>query len=160
MCRQLCSGGGGGRVRVRGSERVRGSVDTITSHTDCRPCSTLTVPPPQDPTPSSAQGNEDVIERKRNKSRLTPWHYNKEHYQPPEPLTEDEEVMQCLRNQRYRLGRYGSASGINLTKAWPSKEELALAREWEKVSYPHSIHQMIDITKKQRDDEQMAIKQR
>ncbi|KAK4298163.1 hypothetical protein Pmani_029470 [Petrolisthes manimaculis] len=156
-----------GSVRLRVCVRASVSADPLTltltppTHTPRRPSSTLPLPPPRNPyTPRTAQREEDVIERKRNKSQLTPWHYNKQHYKPPQPLTEDEEAMECLKTQRSLFGHYGSRSGINPSKAWPSKEELALEREWERVAHPHTVQHMIDISRKERQEEQMIIKQR
>lgn len=80
--------------------------------------------------------------------------------QPPLPLTEDEEVVESLRKQRQLFGHHGAASRVNVAKAWPTKEELQLEREWEKVSYPHSIHEMIALARKERQDEEEAIRLR
>lgn len=81
-------------------------------------------------------------------------------FQPPSILTEDEEVVESLKRQRHLFGHYGAASKVNMAKAWPSREELELEREWEKVSYPHSIHEMIAIARKERQDEEEAIRRR
>lgn len=103
---------------------------------------------------------EDLIEQKRNKSRLRAHHYNSIHHQLPENLSEDEEFAMSLRAQRKRYGEFGAASGINLAKLWPSKEELELEKEWEKVARPHSVQEMISIAKKAKEDEERAIQKR
>lgn len=102
---------------------------------------------------------EDLIEQKRNKSRLREHHYKKHHRQVTR-LSEDEEIVVSLREQRRLYGLYGASSGINVAKLWPSKEELELEKEWEKVARPHSVLEMINMAKKAKEEEERAIQQR
>ncbi|XP_047477124.1 growth arrest and DNA damage-inducible proteins-interacting protein 1-like [Penaeus chinensis] len=101
----------------------------------------------------------ELIERKRNKSRLNPRHYKKLHKMPNQ-LTEDEEQVFSLSYQRKLYGHYGASSGINPAKAWPSKEELELAKEWESLAYPLSIQEMISEAERLKKAEEDKIKKR
>ncbi|XP_027213242.2 large ribosomal subunit protein mL64 [Penaeus vannamei] len=101
----------------------------------------------------------ELIERKRNKSRLNPRHYKKLN-KIPSQLTEDEEQVFSLSYQRKLYGHYGASSGINPAKAWPSKEELELAKEWESLAYPHSVQEMISEAKRLKKAEEDKIKKR
>lgn len=75
-------------------------------------------------------------------------------------LSEDEEIVVSLREQRRLYGLYGASSGISVAKLWPSKEELELEKEWEKVARPHSVLEMINMAKKAKEEEERAIQQR
>lgn len=75
-------------------------------------------------------------------------------------LSEDEEIVETLRLQRRLYGEYGAASGISVAKLWPSKEELELLKEYEKVARPQSVHEMISMARKAKEDEEAALQQR
>lgn len=109
---------------------------------------------------NEAPEEEDLIEQKRNKSRLRAHHYSHIHHQTPENLSEDEEFAVPLTTQRKLYGRHGAASGINVAKLWPSREELELEKEWEKVARPHSVQEMIRIAKKAKEDEERVTQKR
>lgn len=102
---------------------------------------------------------EEVIEKLRNKSRLYPTHYRKFHKKPPS-LTEDQEQVYSLSRLRRIYGHYGSASGINVGLLWPSKEELELQKEWERVAHPNDLIQMMEMAKKTQEEEEQKILQR
>ncbi|KAG0729193.1 Growth arrest and DNA damage-inducible proteins-interacting protein 1 [Chionoecetes opilio] len=102
---------------------------------------------------------EDLIEQKRNKSRLTENHYRIHHRQVTR-LSEDEEIVESLSKQRKLYAHYGASSGISVDKLWPSKEELELEKEWEKVSRPHSAQEMIRMARQAKEDEERATQQR
>ncbi|KAK7084765.1 hypothetical protein SK128_003617 [Halocaridina rubra] len=91
--------------------------------------------------------SEDYIEKMRNKSKLSQKHYRRFHDLPPE-LSEDEKIVSSIANLRKMYGKYGSSSSINVGALWPSKEELEVKKEWEKVAYPNSLPEMMDIAKK------------
>lgn len=102
---------------------------------------------------------EDLIEQKRNKSRLKEKHYKVHHRLAPR-LTEDEEIVEPLKYQRKLYGVYGAASGINVAKLWPSKEELELEKEYEKVARPYTVQEMISMARKAKEEEEEARQQR
>lgn len=62
--------------------------------------------------------------------------------------------------QRKLYGQYGTSSGIDPAKAWPSKEEMELAKEWESLAYPLSVHEMISEAKRLKKAEEDKIKKR
>ncbi|XP_071526845.1 large ribosomal subunit protein mL64 isoform X1 [Panulirus ornatus] len=105
------------------------------------------------------QNDQDLIDEKRNRSGLKPRHYMKYHNKP-QLLTDDEEQVLSLSSQRKLYGEYGAASGISISKLWPSKEELRLNKEWESIAYPHSIHQMIELERKKKQEEELRLKER
>merc|ERR1712106_278693 len=100
---------------------------------------------------------EDVIEQKRNKSRLRPWHYMQYHKQAY-PI--DEGLVRSLKFERRLYGRNGSASGVDVSKLWPTAEELALKKEWESVGFPLPVHEMIRNAKMEKQAEQESIDKR
>lgn len=55
---------------------------------------------------------------------------------------------------------FGAASGISVTKLWPSKEELELEKEYEKVARPHTVQEMISMARKAKEEEEEARQQR
>ncbi|KAG7164418.1 growth arrest and DNA damage-inducible proteins-interacting protein 1-like [Homarus americanus] len=102
---------------------------------------------------------EDIIEKKRNKSRLNTRHFQ-EFHKLSRQLTEDEEQAFRLSYQRKLYGLHGAASGINPAKLWPSMEEMNWNKEYERVSCPNSIHEMINKAIKLKEEEQRMLKQR
>lgn len=100
---------------------------------------------------------EDIIEQKRNKSRLRPWHYKQYHGQAY-PI--DDGIMRSLKFERRLYGRHGAASGVDVSKLWPSVEELSLKKEWESVAFPLSIQEMIVNAKQEKIAKQEAIDKR
>lgn len=128
-----------------------------------RRLSTHIAPLFQETTPTQqetfSENEEDIIEQKRNKSRLKQWHFAKYHSQIQE-LTDDEEQVLSLRFQRKLYGRYGAISGISSAKLWPSKEELATQKERESITYPHTVQEMINIAKEQKKQEEKLLKER
>lgn len=111
---------------------------------------------PEEKLADNEEEEEDLIEKKRNKSRLRKWHYAKFHQQPL-PLTEDEEQVLALSYQRKLFGNYGFASGISPAKLWPSKQEMAMYAEKERVAYPDSVVEMIRMAKEKKREEEEAI---
>lgn len=55
---------------------------------------------------------------------------------------------------------YGSASGISVAKLWPSREELELEKEYEKVASPYTVQEMIRMARKAKEEEEEARQQR
>ncbi|CAL4125430.1 unnamed protein product [Meganyctiphanes norvegica] len=101
--------------------------------------------------------DEDIIEQKRNKSRLRPWHY-KQYHKQAYPI--DEGLVRSLKFERRLYGRHGSSSGIDISKLWPTVEELALKKEWENVAYPLTVQEMISNAKLEKIAKQEAIDKR
>ncbi|XP_068203140.1 uncharacterized protein [Palaemon carinicauda] len=102
---------------------------------------------------------DDTREKMRNKSRLGPRAYAKMHKLAPQ-LTEDQKQVYSLQRLRRLYGEYGSASGINVGLLWPSKQEMELHKERERVTYPYDIHRMIEIDIENRKEEEKAIQKR
>ena len=68
--------------------------------------------------------------------------------------------MESLSTQRRLYGQHGASSGISVAKLWPSKEELELEKEREKIARPHSVQEMISMAKKTKEDEARATQER
>jgi len=99
---------------------------------------------------------EDVLMRMRNKSRLHRTHYGQYHRRP-KLLTEDERLVTPIQNLRKMYGKLGSATGIDPALLWPSKQEMQLMKEYERVGYPLSVQEMISSAKEARKKENEAI---
>ncbi|GJQ88123.1 hypothetical protein Trydic_g13130 [Trypoxylus dichotomus] len=108
---------------------------------------------------NEAMAREEELQRKRNKSRLYENHRNILHGKPPN--TESKHPSHdTIKYKRKMYGRYGAASGIDVRLCWPTKEELADIMEYEKVEYPHTIPEMIDIINKKQAENQAKILKR
>lgn len=101
--------------------------------------------------------NEEVLARqqelmkKRNKSRLQPEHYNRMHGKP-NVMPELERDVSTLREVREMFGRNGTGSGVEPRFMWPSKKEMMLMQEYERVAYPLSLPEMMTKAKEERQD--------
>lgn len=101
----------------------------------------------------------DTVDKMRNKSRLGPRAYEKMYKLAPQ-LTDDEKQVYSLWRLRRLYGDYGSASGVSVGVLWPSKQEMELQKEKERVTYPDDIYRMIEIDKLQRKEEEVKIQKR
>lgn len=92
---------------------------------------------------------EQEIEAKRNKSRLRYGHRNllmeKNPYSEPQYWTHG-----TLKYNRRLFGRYGFESGVNPAICWPTNEELADAKEYERVAFPSTVQAMIETAQRNR----------
>ncbi|XP_031335165.1 growth arrest and DNA damage-inducible proteins-interacting protein 1 [Photinus pyralis] len=106
-----------------------------------------------------AQIREKIIEDKRNKSRLKPQHRNI--LQDEVPYANPTSwVHGTLRYNRTMYGRYGSKSGFNTSLCWPTKEELAEKREYERMAHPFTIQQMVEEAKQKKLEKEIRIQTR
>lgn len=96
---------------------------------------------------------DEKIEQSRNKSGL----YSKDrrilHELNPysEPQMWHHGTIKFLRKS---YGIYGTSSGVNPSICWPLKEELVDKKEYEKVAFPHTILEMIEQAKQQRNEKE------
>lgn len=101
---------------------------------------------------------ERQIERMRNKSRLRKTHRNLL-YDLPQPLDEypwDHTVA----FSRTQYGRYGAASGVDPRLCFYTPSELADKQEYERVAYPYTIQQMIEMNKQEKAEKDAKIRER
>lgn len=86
--------------------------------------------------------DEEHILQSRDKSRLNHGHRKELNNQPP--YDQSYEWYHDTVWYRKRLfGKYGiEAAGINPAVAWPTKEEIEDAKEYEKVAYPLTIQEV------------------
>jgi hypothetical protein len=102
----------------------------------------------------SNENPADVLEAKRNKSKLKSRHYKILHGQmgvdPQNPLFPREETV---RYRRKLIARHGLETGINLGIAWPTREELENQLEYDRVAHPFTIQEMVEKKKKLREEE-------
>ncbi|CAH0391000.1 unnamed protein product [Bemisia tabaci] len=91
---------------------------------------------------------ERYIEMRRNKSRLYPQDRNRVHNKPPWLDVEaDLETLKTVRWNRRMYGRYGNSSNVDPRIAWPTKEDLVQAKEYESLLCPKSIQEMVEEEK-------------
>lgn len=87
---------------------------------------------------------EEEIERKRNKSRLRDQDRNflmeKVPYSDPQLW-----IHGTLKYKRRDFGRYGFESGVDPAICWPTKQELADTKEYERVAFPNTIPEMMEV---------------
>lgn len=92
---------------------------------------------------------EQLLEAKRNKSRLEPQHRNilqdRTPFEEPRYWTHG-----TLQYNRKLYGKYGQSSGFNPALCWPTNEELTEKIEYEKIAYPFTIPDMIATSKQAR----------
>lgn len=89
---------------------------------------------------------EELLEKKRNKSRLNDAHRNI--LFDNKPYDEVRHPSHAtLRYQRRLYGKFGESSGVGPSICWPIKSELNDNVEYEKVAYPLTIPKMIEDAK-------------
>lgn len=102
---------------------------------------------------------EQEIELLRNKSGLLPQH--RRVLQQEKPYDEAESwVHNTVQYQRKLYGRFGAISGVDPRIMFPSADDLADRAEYERVAYPHTITEMINIVKIEKDEKLSAIRKR
>ncbi|ODN01052.1 Growth arrest and DNA damage-inducible proteins-interacting protein 1 [Orchesella cincta] len=108
---------------------------------------------------SPAALTEEEIEAKRNISRLSIYHQrlvNGQHPYP-EPMSW---VHHTVRYKQKMFGQYGESSGVNPGILWPTHEELQNKKEFEEISNPYTIQEMVEIKLAQRKAEKEAVERR
>ncbi|XP_043266708.1 growth arrest and DNA damage-inducible proteins-interacting protein 1 [Venturia canescens] len=101
------------------------------------------------------------LNTRRNKSRLSEEHYNVIHGN--RPYEEDGPAFHHYTWQwkRKMLGRYGiEGSGVHPGVAWPTKEDIAERKEYEKVAYPMSLHECWEQIASKKAQEEAEIQKR
>lgn len=92
------------------------------------------------------EGDEEQvrIDRICNKSRLRTDHRNVLFDKKPyaEPMTK---IHTTIKYNRKLFGKYGNASGITLGIMWPTKSEISERKEYEKVAFPFTINEMVNM---------------
>lgn len=111
------------------------------------------------------QLREAEIEKKQNKSRLYSQHRNILHNKMPydEPVND---FHNTVKYQRKLYARFGESSGVYAGICWPTKEELRDIQEYEKITHPQSLQEMIanalqrraEINEKQRKRQEDIVK--
>jgi len=93
------------------------------------------------------------LDKKRNKSGLSPAHFNMMHGRPPynEPW---HRLHYTTVYQRKRYGKFGSASNIDPRICWMDKEELASKLEYDSLAEDRTIPEMIKMAKEKRFQEE------
>jgi len=110
---------------------------------------------------SPAKNPADILEAKRNKSKLRSHHYKELHGQiagnPENPWFPYEKTVKY---RRKLIARHGLDTGINLGIAWPTRQEIDNQIEYEKVAHPFTIQEMVEKKKKLREEERNKIMER
>ena len=102
---------------------------------------------------------QEELERKRDKSRLRPYHRNLVHGKIPYPESM-EWFHETVKYKRKMYGRYGQASGVTPGVMWPTKEDLEDIKEYERVAYPDTFEEMLKKLELKKREEEIAIKER
>lgn len=104
------------------------------------------------------EAREKKIERMRNKSRLNKTHRNFL-FNKPKPL---EEYIwdQTIAFNRKQYGRFGSASGVDPRICFYTPTERADKQEYERVAYPFTIQEMVEINKREKAEKAAKILER
>uniref|UniRef100_A0A1B6MNJ5 Large ribosomal subunit protein mL64 n=1 Tax=Graphocephala atropunctata TaxID=36148 RepID=A0A1B6MNJ5_9HEMI len=90
----------------------------------------------------SIQEREQDIERIRDKSRLKVEHRNMLFNKIPysQPMTE---AHLTIKYNRKMYGKFGSESGVYPGVMWPTKADVELRKEYEKIAYPFTIQELV-----------------
>ncbi len=103
----------------------------------------------------------DILEAKRNKSKLKSRHYKMLHGQiPVDPQNPWFSKEETVRYRRKLIARHGLETGINLGIAWPTQKQLENQLEYDKVAHPFTIQEMVEKKKKLREEERNKIMER
>lgn len=106
-----------------------------------------------------SQENEEEIEKKRNKSRLTPAHYNILHNKVPYVDQQYTDHHRTVKYHRKLYGVYGAVSGVDPKICWPTTKDIQEVQEYERIKYPHTIQKMMQsIAEKKRHEEEQRRK--
>lgn len=105
------------------------------------------------------ESREENINKKRNKSRLLDGDRRRLHQQVPydEPQSW---VHTTLEYQRKMYGRYGAASGVDPRLLFHTPDEAEDLTEYERIAYPHTLEKMIEISKREKEEKEAAIRKR
>lgn len=104
--------------------------------------------------------SEEEIEQKRNKSRLNVGDRNVLNNIVPRNEV-IHRFQETVKYKRRMVGRYGmQASDAPIGIAWPTKQEVEDAKEYESVLYPETIQQMWEKIAKKNVEEAKAIRAR
>lgn len=100
------------------------------------------------------------IEKKRNKSRLNPHHRNILFGKKPYNEAQDW-YHSTVRYKKRMLGRYGlSALDVTPGVLWPTQAEVADVKEYERVAYPRTIQEEMEIIKANEQRKKEVIEKR
>lgn len=107
---------------------------------------------------------EDVVEREReiqrmrNKSRLNKTHRNLM-FKLPKP-EEEYKWDKTLYFTRRQYAKYGSQTGIDPRLCFPTPEERADREEYNRVAYPYTIQQMVEMNQQVKMEKEAAVIER
>lgn len=101
----------------------------------------------------------NLIEKKRNKSRLSVHHRNILNGIPPYSEANDW-FHNTVKYRRKLMGKYGSQSGVNPGIMWPTKNELEDMREYERIAYPYTIQEVVSKRFQEKQAREARIRER
>lgn len=100
-----------------------------------------------------------LIESKRNKSRLQPQH--RRILNDTKPYDESTSwAHNTVKYQRMLFGKYGQASGVDPRICFPTATEKLIKEEYDRIAHPRSIQEMRQIITEQRQNEKEEIVRR
>ena len=105
--------------------------------------------------------DEPVPQINCNKSKLRDKHYKQLHGELLVDLENPRHAYeQTVKFRRKLLTRYGISTGINPGIAWPTKEEVDRLIEYENFAYPHTIQEVVEKKKSEREQKEKELLER
>ncbi|CAD7081247.1 unnamed protein product [Hermetia illucens] len=112
-----------------------------------------------EPPASFAEVEEEKPPQKLNTSRLLPQH--RKMLREERPYSEPHSWIHTTEKyNRMMFGRYGLSSGVDPRICFPTKSDLEEQAEYERVAFPHTIPEMIEINKKAKEEKRAQIRKR
>lgn len=109
--------------------------------------------------PEDVEARQAHLKRIRNKSGLLPQDYRLLHGEKPYDEAQSW-VHTTLRYQRTMFGRYGLKSGVDPRICYPTRAERFDKAEWERVAYPNTLKQMVEISQREAQEKADVIQKR
>eukprot|EP00088_Acartia_fossae_P006462 TRINITY_DN1296_c0_g1_i3.p1 TRINITY_DN1296_c0_g1~~TRINITY_DN1296_c0_g1_i3.p1 ORF type:complete len:275 (-),score=68.69 TRINITY_DN1296_c0_g1_i3:139-963(-) len=106
---------------------------------------------------------DEYIQSRRNKSRLSASDRQILHGKPPYTGITFQYVdsQRLPKFRRPMFGRYGAKkTGINPGELWPTKRDVELAKEWESLYQPKSLHEMMEDIHREREAKETTKQRR
>ncbi|KAH8405323.1 hypothetical protein KR222_005351 [Zaprionus bogoriensis] len=109
--------------------------------------------------PASFVNEDEEYQPVRDKSRLREQHKNVLHAVQPYRAAHSW-IHLTERYQRGLYGKYGSKSGVNPQICFSTEADKAKAQELQSITQPHTIQQMLEISRVAKAEKLNAIKER
>lgn len=102
---------------------------------------------------------EAIVEKSRNKSRLSPQDRKVLHDTVPYDEAQSW-IHNTVKYKRMMFGRYGLASGVDPRLCFYSNNELEDQKEYERVAFPFTLQEMMKENAKSKAEQEQAVRKR